>query len=156
MFKQIASQLANYTLSFTTTVVAMFLFGVTPSWGIFLFPLVALPLFFLGASIGLMLSMIGIVAVDLNRVIGMVLGFLIWTTPIRYSDKDPHPILAVLIKYNPLTYLVCSCRDMILHGHFYRHRADIYFACAGVSVLLFLIAWRLFYVSEHKLVERMI
>lgn len=156
MFKQIASQLANYMLTFVTILAAMFLFGVMPSWGIFLYPLVALPLFFLGAALGLIISMISVVAVDINNIINLGIGFLIWTTPIRYSDKDPHPLLAAIIRYNPLTYLVCSARDMILHGRFYRGRADLYFACAGVSLLLFLLAWRLFFVSENKLIERMI
>jgi hypothetical protein len=44
----------------------------------------------------------------------------------------------------------------MVHGRFYSNNAVAYFGCAAVSMILFLISWRLFYVSENKLVERMI
>ncbi len=156
LFKQLAMFLANFLLSFITNIVVMLLFGVMPSWGLLALPLVALPLFFLGAAMGLIVAMIRVVAFDLDRIIGIAMQFLKYTTPIIFTNKVPSPLIQAIIKYNPLTYLVCSARDMVLHGTVYNSAWGIYSACVGVCFVFFMIAWRLFYVSEHQLVERMI
>ena len=156
LFKQCASFLADYLIRFVMILVVLFAFRVFPSWKLLLFPLVALPLFFLGTAMGLIISLIGIVAMDVNRVIGIGLAMLMWTTPLIYSNKVPSPFVQTIIKWNPLTYLVCSCRDMIIYGRFYENNANAYYLCAGVTFVLFLLAWRLFFVSEDKIIERMI
>ena len=53
-----------------------------------------------------------------------------------------------------MTYLVCSVRDIVIYGRLYD--ATGYFICAGISFLLFMVSWRLFYVSENKIIERMV
>ncbi len=154
LFKQTAQHLAQFIITFVMNIAVLLVFKVMPSWGIIFFPIVALPMFFLGAAIGLVTSMISIVAVDISRIINMGMGLLMWATPVIYSDKVENPIVQTLIKWNPLTYLVCSTRDIILYGKLY-HPAG-YFICVGLSFLLFMISWRLFFVSEDRIIERMI
>ncbi len=155
--KQILAGLVNFSLSFVTTIVVMLVSGVYPGWGSLLFPLTLLPLFFLGAAMGLLVAMIRIVAYDLDRIITIIMSLLMWTTPLLYSDTNPpSQILRTINEYNPLTYLVCSCREVLIHGRLYNDAVGVYFACAGVAFLFFVISLRLFYVSEHKLVERML
>ena len=113
-----------------------------------------LPLFFLGAAIGLIVSMISIVAVDIHRLINMAMGLIMFATPLIYSDNVSHPLLKWVIKWNPLTYLVCSARDIIIYGRLYNEFG--YAICAVLSLLVFLISWRLFYISENRIIERMI
>ena len=76
LFKQVASQMISFVLNLATNIAVMLLFGVTPSWGLLLFPFVAMPLFFLAASMGLIVSLIRVVSVDLNRFIGIGMRFL--------------------------------------------------------------------------------
>lgn len=154
LFKQTAQHLANFFIGFAMNIIVIIAFGVVPNWTIIFFPLVILPLFFLGAAIGLIVSMISIVAVDLNKVINIGMGLILWTIPVIYSDKVESPIVQSIIKWNPFTYLVCSARDIILFGRLYDTIG--YFTFAGLSLLLFMIAWRLFYISENKIIERMI
>lgn len=154
LFKQTAQHLSNFLITFVMNVIVLFAFRVVPSWGILLFPLVALPLFFLGAAIGLMVSMISVVAVDMSWALNTGMGLLMWVTPVIYTSSDKGPFVQAVNKWNPLTYLVCSCRDIIIDGRLYDARG--YAICAVASFLAFMISWRLFYVSEHKLVERMI
>lgn len=154
LFKQVAQKLANFSIGFVMNIAVLIAFKVVPSWKIVLLPLVALPIFFLGAALGLIVSMISVVAFDLNRALSMLMGLLMYITPVIYSNNVPSPLVQTLIKWNPLTYLVCSARDIIIYGRLYE---PIGFAiCAGLSLLLFLFSWRLFYVSEHSLIERMI
>ena len=154
LFKQTAQYLAGFAIGFVMNIVVLLLFRVVPTWGLLIFPLVALPLFFLGSAIGLIASMISIVAVDINRTLNVGMGLLMWVTPVIYSNKIENPFVQAAIKWNPLTYLVCSCRDIVIYGRLY----DVsgYFISAAVAFGLFLISWRLFFVSEHQIVERMI
>ena len=154
LFKQTAQHLATFFITFIINVVVLLASRELPSWGILFFPLVALPLFFLGAAVGLIVSMISVVAVDLSWAINTLMGLLMLVTPVVYTAKGKGPFVQAVVKWNPLTYLVCSCRDIIIDGRLYH--AQSYFICAAASFVLFLISWRLFYVSEHKLVERMI
>ncbi|NCD35328.1 MAG: hypothetical protein EOL88_11390, partial [Bacteroidia bacterium] len=139
---------------FGLNLIIMVAFGIFPSWKAILLPLVALPLFFFAAGIGLIASMVNVVVVDVSRIIDMALTFGMYLTPVIYSDKIANPIVQTIIKWNPLTYLICSCRDILIYGRLYKPTG--YFITAGLSLLVFLLAWRLFFVSEDKLVERMI
>lgn len=154
--KQVLSGLVGFALQLCTCMLIMCLFKVYPGWGLLFFPLALLPLFFLGVALGLIVGMIKVVAYDLDRVITILWGFAMWTTPLLYSNQVPSPTLQVIIKYNPLTYLVCSARDVLIHGHVYNHNVQVYALCVGVALLLFLTSLRLFHVSEQKLIERMI
>jgi lipopolysaccharide transport system permease protein len=154
LFKQVAQQLANFLISFVMNIIILLYFHVIPSWGALLLPLVALPLFFLAAAIGLMVSLISAVAYDLRRVVELSMGVLMYSTPIIYAGDIGNPIVHLINKWNPLTYLVCSCRDMVIYGQLYHPKG--YFIAAAISMVVFLISWRLFYISEDKIIERMV
>lgn len=154
LFKQTAQHLASFIISFALNIVIIIAFGVLPQWEILFFPVVVLPLFFFAAAIGLVVSMISIVAVDIYRVITMVMGLLMYATPLIYSDSVQHPLVQCIIKWNPLTYLVCSARDIVIYGRLYH--VSGYMVCTALALALFLVSWRLFYVSENRIIERMI
>lgn len=154
LFKQIATQLANFLIGLVFTVCLMMAFKVVPSWGVLLLPLVAFPLFLLGTAMGLMMALINVVATDLSRIVRMAMTVLMYTTPIIYAADVPNEYIRTSIQWNPLTYLVCSCRDVIIFGRLYE--PSRYYLCAGMAFVLFMISWRLFYVSEDKIVERMV
>jgi lipopolysaccharide transport system permease protein len=154
LFKQVANQLANYTVGFAMNIVVLLAFKVVPSWGILLFPFVALPLFFLGAAFGLIIAMVSVVAYDVTRFVQIGMSLLMYSTPIIYSSDINSGLIKAMNHWNPLTYLVCSCRDMIIYGRLYHPTG--YWIAAVLSFLAFLISWRLFYVSEDKIIERMV
>ena len=154
LFKQTAQHLAHFSIVLVLNLIILLFFGVTPSWKTIFFPLVVMPLFFLGAAIGLVTSMISIVAIDISRAIKMGMGLMMYLTPIIYSDKVSSELARVIIKWNPLAYLVCSARDIVIYGRLYD--MGRYFIVSILSILLFMLSWRLFYVSEEKIIERMI
>ena len=84
----------------------------------------------------------------------MGMGLMMYLTPIIYSDKVSSELARVIIKWNPLTYLVCSARDIVIYGRLYD--MGWYSIMSMLSILLFMLSWRLFYVSEEKIIERMI
>ena len=154
LFKQLAQQIANSTIAFGIGIVALLCFGIVPAGTTLLVPLAVLPMLCLASAVGLILAMISVVAFDLTRIVNLGLGLAMYLTPIVYTAEGASPLVQAVARWNPLTYLVCSCRDLVLFGRLYDPTG--YALCSAVSVLLLLLAWRLFFVSEHQMVERMI
>ncbi len=129
-------------------------FGVIPHWKIVFFPLLVLPLFLLGAGLGLIMSVIGVVAPEVKTIWNLFLGFLIWVTPVIYSPNFDNPLLQKVIKWNPLTYLIGGVRDEIIYG---KMPSPFRFALTCLlALLVFVISWKLFFISEDKVIEKMI
>jgi len=154
LIKQGLQQSAAFLINFVITLIFLMFFGVFPHWMIICFPLLMLPLFMLGSAIGLISSVISVVAVDIQKALGFGMGLLMYITPIIYSSKVDNAFLQQVIKWNPLTYLVGGMRDAILFG--YIEHIDRYLLSAAGAMLVFLFAWRLFYVSEEKVIEKMV
>jgi lipopolysaccharide transport system permease protein len=130
------------------------LYGVPLNIGILLLPIVMLPLFFLGAALGLAVSVISVVASDISNIINIGMGFVFYLTPIIYSNQTSSPLLNTVMQLNPLTYLIGGVRSMMLYGRI--DNFGIYMLCSVVSFILFLFSLRLFYVSEQRVVEKML
>ncbi len=154
LVKQTAQHLANFLLSFMLNILILIVFGVTPSWKIIFFPVAILPLFFLGAGMGLVASVISVVAIDLRKGFDTALGLLMFITPVIYSSKVDDALLQKVMVYNPLTYLVGNVRDLILFGRF--DHPDRFLYSSLFALFVFLLSWRLFYISEEKVIEKMI
>lgn len=154
LVKQIAQHIANSIIGLGMNVVVLLLFGVIPSWKIIFFPFLALPLLFLGSGIGLVISVFSVVAPEIQKAVDILMGLLIWVTPVIYSPKFDNPFLQGIISLNPLTYLVGGTRDMIIKGHM--SSPEGYLLSALLSIIVFLISWRVFFVTEDKVIEKIL
>jgi lipopolysaccharide transport system permease protein len=155
LLKQTAQHLANFSITFVINVIVLILFGVTPSAAIVLTPIFALPLFFLGAGMGLIASVVSVVASDVTNIFNIILGFLFYATPIVYSVNTlENETLRRIIELNPLTYLVGGLRDLILYGTI--NNIDRFLIYTLISFLFFMFSWRLFFVSEDKVIEKIL
>lgn len=153
LVKQTAQLLANFLLGFALNLVVLVAFGITPSWKTVFIPFAILPLFLLGGGIGLIFSVIKIVAIDITKGFTIVFGLLMYITPVIYSDQVESATLRMVMKYNPLTYLVGNVRDLIIFGRF--DHPDRFLYASLFALLVFLISWRFFYLSEEKVIEKM-
>jgi len=154
LVKQAAQHLANFILGFILNIIILFIFGVVPSWLIIFFPFLTLPLFLLGSGIGLVVSVINVVVVDLTKIFNILFNLLMFATPVIYSNRVDNRLLQSVMKYNPLTYLVGNVRDLILYGRC--ENIDRFIYSTLFSVVVFLLSWRLFYISEEKVIEKMV
>lgn len=154
LIKQLLQQFAGFAISFILTIVILLVFGVVPSWMIILFPLLIIPMMMLGAAIGLVTSIINVVATDIQKAITFLMTLLMYITPVIYSSNVADPVLQKIIRWNPLTYLIGAVRDTMIYGK-YDHWYG-YLLSSLLSLILFLVSWRLFYVSEQKVIEKMI
>lgn len=154
LIKQTAQHLATFLLTLVVNFLVLAWFGILPSWKIVFFPFLVLPLFFLGGGIGLMFSVVGVVASDVTRGFSYFFSLLMYITPVIYSKELANPVLQALMKYNPLTYLIGVPRDLILFGRM----DDLnYFAYSAIfSLFIFIFSWRIFFITEDKVIEKMI
>lgn len=153
LIKELAHYFANFLIQFSVTITVLLFLGVLPRWEIIFFPLVALPTVFLASGIGLLVSLVSVITEDVHKIITFSFRFLVWTIPIIYVENSSN-ILKRINEMNPLTYLICSMRDLILLGKLYE--PSVFYSMALISFVVFMVSWRIFYISEQKLVERMI
>ena len=166
LFQQLANHLANFTITLCLNIFVLFSlvifspekFSVDfPNFGMLLFPIVALPVLLFASSIGLIFSMVSIVAFDVNRLFSAGIGLLLFITPTIYTvDVINNTIASKVISWNPLTYLICSCRDILIYGNVYQGNWTAWSLSFLLSIFMFLFSWRLFYISETKIIERMV
>jgi len=106
----------------------------------------------LGGAIGVLLIPIGSLYGDVSRIVGMVVAFGMYLTPVVY----PVPAAGwsrTLFEWNPMTTVVLASRDWLSHGIGSHLPATIVIAAA--SAFLFLFGTVLLRVFLPHLVERM-
>ena len=152
----VAQQMAQTAIAVVANLVLLALvsavFGALPQWAAIFFPLSLVPLIMLGTGVGMFVSVLAVVVRDVTKIVGTVLGFLMFLTPVIYAPGVQNEWLQRLIWWNPLTYLVSGARDLALHG-----RIDHLSGYAGsvvLSMAIFLLSWRLFFLSEQKVAEK--
>lgn len=154
LIKQALQDLTNFSITIVINVVVMLLFKITPHWQIFLLPVLVIPIFLIAASLGMIVSIVSTITLDMQRIATFLLSLLMFITPVIYSSKLNLSLVNTIIYYNPLTYIVCGPRDLILYGKM--DNISFYWICILLSILMFIMALRFFFVSEKKVIEKMI
>ena len=154
VFKQGLQNLTNFGISLIINIVVMLSFGVMPTGFILLVPLFIIPIFFLAASAGLIVSILSTLTSDVSRIASFFLSLLMFITPVIYDSSEKVVWLQQCNLYNPLTYLITAPRDLILTGTM--SNPFYYIISIVMAILLFMVALRFFYISEKKVIEKMI
>jgi len=151
--KEMANTLAGFFISLCMIVLILFVFRVYPHVEIVFFPLMLIPILFLGVGIGMVVAVITVVAHDVSRLVTMGLGFVMFLTPVIYTTQIPNKFLQLVIRWNPLAYLIGGARDIILNGRI--DNAAGYALSCFAALVVFLFSWRLFFLSEYKVAEKL-
>lgn len=152
---QMLIRLAQFSISFIITALLLLIFKIINFWGVLLLPIVVIPLLIFALSLGLLVSILSVISYDVKRMVTSVIGLVMFITPVIYSaDVITNYWLKNIINLNPLTYLICSARDIILYNRLYAVKG--FLVSSIISIILLVISWRIFYVSEDKIIERMI
>jgi lipopolysaccharide transport system permease protein len=122
-----------------------------PSMTILLLPLIIIPILLLTLGVGLILSLVNGVVRDIGNILGVLLTFLMFLTPVLYA-KPTVGILADATKYNPLYYLVSAPRDLILMGRV--TELNGFFVTSIISIIIFIACLFIFHLTETRVAER--
>ncbi len=153
----VAQQLAQTLIAIMANIVLLFaacaVFGSAFHWTALLFPLTLVPLLLLGTGIGMVVSVLAVLVKDMTRVVTTLLGLTMFLTPVIYAPEVRSEWLQQLVSWNPLTYLVGGARDLVLSG--YVNHPTSYAYSVLLAIAAFLLAWRLFFVSEQRVAEKL-
>ena len=143
VLKEIANTLAGFLISAGTLMIGLLLFGIYPSWTAIFFPFTLLPILSLGMGIGMLVAVITVVAHDVNKMGNMLLGFVMFLTPIIYTPTIENRLIQTIVFWNPLSYLIGGARDLLLYGHI--GNVSGYLLSTILSLVVFLLSWAFFF-----------
>lgn len=92
-----------------------FLAGYVP-WTAILVPLVVLPLIFLTLGVSWFFAASGVYFRDLSQVSGVITTVLLFLSPVFYPLSQIPEAYRSVFYLNPLTYVIESCRELIVFG----------------------------------------
>ncbi len=150
----LAGLLYGILISMVTMTIIFILTGTTPTWWLFAYPLLALPMVLLGTSVGLVLSVLGSIARDLTPMVTQVLALVMYVTPVIYVHSTiQNAFVKTLIDWNPMSYLVDVPRSLICLG--YADNAGVFLIVAMGTGVLVALGLRIFYLLEDLVAERL-
>ena len=128
-----------------------FLFDVSVTTSALLAPIGIVAILMFGTTLGLLLLPVGMLYTDVNQLVGAVIPFLFFLTPIIYPT--PREGVAALVgKYNPMGPLINVTRgwltgDEVLH-------LGVFWAIVVSSVVLLFVSLLIFRLALPRLIER--
>jgi lipopolysaccharide transport system permease protein len=130
---------------------AFLLYRVTPCWTVILIPLAMLPLCLFTLALGFVFSLLNGVLRDAGQMITFLLTFWMFLTPVVYPapTQGAKTLINVL---NPVSPFVIATQDLTSRGYL-TQPGNFAIGCL-VSMAAFLLAWRIFHLTETRIAER--
>jgi lipopolysaccharide transport system permease protein len=157
-FPKISLVIASFGQAVVEFIVRLFLiaillavYGVAPSWTSLFLPVALLPLALLTLGIGLILSLLAGIFRDIIYIVSFFTMLILFMVPVLY----PPPLTGMLVhlnEWNPVSHLIVGCRDILISDHLSDPSGFLY--ASVCSVVIFLVSWKLFYLSEPRIAER--
>lgn len=131
VFAGLASQLLG-------TALLLILLGLRGTLGpnVVLLPVILLLQAFFSIGLVWVLSCVNILYRDTSQVVGLLIVLLMFVSPIAYMPAMVPASLELLIKLNPLSYLIEAYRDALLSNHLPNLIGIAALACLSVLTLL--------------------
>ncbi len=147
----LAQSIFGFLVRIGLLVVVFAIYKVIPSWSTLLLPLALIPLMLLTLGLGFLLSLLNVLMRDITYIVTLMTTFLLFLTPVLYPSPSSG-FLATLNIYNPLSVLVTGARDLVIFG--YMKEPSQFLSASLISLVIFLISWRIFHLVEARMAER--
>jgi lipopolysaccharide transport system permease protein len=148
----VAQILVNFAVKATliVAVLVMFRVPVQPTAVLAVIPLTGLLV--MGIAVGVLLVPIGALFQDVVHALGVVASGLVFLTPAAYTAPRVG-LLGVITSWNPMTPLITTARDLIVHGS--SPQLSTTLILVAVSIAALLLSWVVFRLAMPILIERM-
>lgn len=147
---RVCSSFITNFLSIITVFSVMLVTGMKVSWLSFLIVLPLLLLLITSAGIGLILSAVNVFFRDIKHLYGVVLIFLMYTTPIFYPVEIIPEKYLKIIEWNPLFPILRMFRDVLLNNQLPQ---SVDLTTAVLEAVVFLMAGLLiFYKTQDRFI----
>jgi lipopolysaccharide transport system permease protein len=151
VFAAAGQSILSFSIQMILVMILFLYYGIAPSIAIALVPLIIIPLLLLTLGLGLIISILNGVVRDVGNVLGLLVTFLMFLTPILYA-KPRMGILTNITKYNPLYYLISGSRDLVLTGTISEAKGFLFSAVASLAI--FAVCLLVFHLTETRITER--
>jgi ABC-type polysaccharide/polyol phosphate export permease len=138
----VLANLVHFMLGLPIVLLCLAFFGrLSPT--LLLLPLPMLAQLLLTLGVALFVSALTVHFRDIQNILGHLLHLLFFATPILYYYADPRFLqLKRVLRWNPMTHIVFSYQQILLHGHFDHWRGLL--LAIGLGALVF-VAGALFF-----------
>jgi lipopolysaccharide transport system permease protein len=152
IFAASGQSLVEFLIRAVLIMITFIYFEVTPHWeGLLIGFLCLIPIYLTTVGIGFVLSLVTAVIRDILNVLNLGLTGFMLLTPILYPIAGDN-LLARLNVWNPFNYLVNVPRDFFVRGN--TEMMYEFLWITGLSLFIFYIGWKLFYLAQTKIAER--
>jgi lipopolysaccharide transport system permease protein len=151
IFAPMGKVLVSFLVQMALVILLFILYRMMPSPGIFLVPVVVVPVILFTLGLGFLVSIMNAVVRDVGNILSLGITFLMYLTPILYA-KPRFGILAYATQYNPMYYFVTAGRDLLFYGRLSSPEGFL-ISCA-FSAALFVVALVVFHLTETRITER--
>ena len=151
VFSSMGEALVETLVRLALTTVVFALYKVVPAWTAVLFPIALIPILLFTLGLGLMLALLNAVLRDVANIVSLSSTFLLFITPVLYPEPKVG-FFKAFTAFNPLAALVSGPRDLVIKGYLTQPTAYIFYS--SLSLIIFIIAWRLFHLAEIRIAER--
>jgi lipopolysaccharide transport system permease protein len=110
-------------------------------------PFILLPAILLAIGLSFVLSIINLVLRDIGSILGVILTFGMFLTPVLYPPPTTWPSSLINI-LNPLSPVLIASQDVIAYGSLLQPQAFLFSSL--FSILVFLVGWRLFRLTIYR------
>lgn len=111
-------------------------------------PILLLPALFLFGSVGLLLSVLNAIYVDVSRVVGIVLQYGVFLSGVIFP-VDGIAVLHEINRFNPFAVFIDASRSLVFSGELVVSNELVGFT--ALSLVLLPIASKVFYVMEERI-----
>ena len=148
----VAQILVNFAVKATlvVAVLVMFRIPVQPTAVLAVIPLTGLLV--MGIAVGALLVPVGALFQDVVHALGVVASGLVFLTPAAYVTPRVG-LLGVITSWNPMTPLIMTARDLLVHGSSPQMSTTLILVAASIAALL--LSWVVFRLAMPILIERM-
>ena len=143
--------IVSFLIQFVLVGILFVYYWIAPSIAILLVPILIIPIMLLTLGLGFILSLLNGIMRDIGNMIGVLMTFLMFLTPVLYA-KPTTGILATVTNYNPLYYLVSVPRELILMGTISEWKG--FLIASIISVIVFMVCVVVFHLTETRVAER--
>lgn len=126
--------------------------GFWPKMSILLTPVILFPLLLLIMGLGLWLAVFNALVHDVGQIVGIILSLGMFATPVFYPPPATWPFSFLVNFLNPVSCYLQATRDLASLG--YLSDPIGYINAVIISVVLFLVSWRVFHLAEDKIAEK--
>ncbi|MBQ8659898.1 MAG: ABC transporter permease [Bacilli bacterium] len=149
----VTSELVNFIIS--TLIILGFVigYGLGLTKFVLFYPLIVLIQYILLVGVSFFISSVTVYLRDLQHFVGVFLQLLFYATPIAYASSVIPDNFKWILKYNPMTYIIDSFRDIF----YYQQMPDIQslLVVLGIGILLCVVGYVVFSKLQRRFAEEL-